>query len=143
MAKDQGRLTMKRLLIPFIALNFLNIPVSNAQNLIETPTVSCEIMEGSIVCVDSVGYHYIFTYGVATTIANLNTGEYVYVGAEGGGNIYTEQAKPKKKNFWDKVGKFGRALEEGFDNDRDAPEAKDYDPLCVTQLQRKVNECDD
>ena len=134
---------MKYIIITFTVLTFLFISDAKAE------AVNCETQDGAIICTDNYNYAYVFRANYPTVVANLTTGEYVLIGTTAGGNIYTDnpqQVPEKKLNFFDKLGKFGRALEEGFSQDNNrGPDTyrRDYDPLCVTQLQRRVNECDD
>lgn len=124
----------------------LAIPGANGEELkmggIECKTATNGGATG-IVCLDENNFAFIFSEGNGTIVVDMTTGDFIDLSGAPGGNIY---ATPEKKsNFWDKLGNFGKALEEGFANDRQAPESNDdlSDPLCVTQLQRRQNKCDD
>ena len=60
------------------------------------------------------------------------------------GEITIVTTTPKKKpGFFERLGKFGNSLEEGFTQPHrnNYRHHDDVDPLCVTPLQRRVNNC--
>lgn len=100
----------------------------------------CAQDDDMVLCVDTDDFAYVFIDDRAWMVLDTLSGEYRILDTGETGNLYGTQAK---ENF---LSRFGRALEDGFSRNYDRPsyqkrELPVVDPMCITPLQRKTNNC--